>query len=299
MKRHVSVLVTDLDNTLFDWVEIWHRSFSALLNELQRRSRVPMGELLDEIRTIHRRHGTSEYAFLAEELPCLHQLEPHDRAEAIAAANRARHHARNAATRLYPGVSQTLATFRRENVLVIGYTESTSFYTRRRVRTLGLDGLLDFLYSPPDHELPVVVSREDVRKHPPEHYEFVHTIHHHTPANELKPNPRLLADILNDVGASPEEAVYVGDSPMKDITMAQDAGVRDVLALYGKAQDRQAYELLRRVTHWTDADVARERQILERAEVSPTYVLERSFAEVLDLFSFSPFRSRRPAAAVA
>jgi phosphoglycolate phosphatase len=299
MKETVSVLVTDLDNTLFDWVDIWSRSFSAMLDELHRRSGVPMDEILDEIRSIHRLHGTSEYAFLAEELSCLQRVPSPEREQIVAIANEARRTARRTATHLYPGVARTLEQLRSRGVLVIGYTESTSFYTQRRVRGLGLDGLLDYLYSPPDHDLPPELPLDRVRKHPPEHYRFNRTVHHHTPPNELKPNPRLLLDILTDTGVSREEAVYVGDSPMKDIAMAQDAGVRDVLAAYGKAQDRQAYELLRRVTHWTDADVTRERQILERAEVKPTYVLERSFTELLDLFSFSPFRSRRPAAAVA
>jgi hypothetical protein len=34
----ISVLVTDLDNTLFDWVEIWGKCFTALVDELVRTS---------------------------------------------------------------------------------------------------------------------------------------------------------------------------------------------------------------------------------------------------------------------
>jgi phosphoglycolate phosphatase len=298
-RKPVTVLVTDLDNTLFDWVDIWHRSFTAMLDVLQRCSEVPTERLLDEIRAIHRRHGTSEYAFLAEELPCLHELPPQRRSAAIAAANEARRNARNSATRLYATVRETLEELGRRGVLTIGYTESTSFYTVRRTRMLGLDGVLDYLYSPPDHELPPTHTREHVRRHPPEHYRFFHTVHHHTPTGELKPNPQLLLDILRDAGASPDQAIYVGDSPMKDIAMAQDAGVTDVLALYGKAQDREAYELLRRVTHWTDAAVAREKEILARAEVTPSHVLQRTFSELLRLFSFAAFPQRSPLAATA
>ena len=71
--------------------------------------------------------------------------------------------------------------------------------------------------------------------------------------------------------------------------MAQDARVVDVYAAYGKAQDREAYELLRRVTHWSDIDVERERALLQRPPVSPSYTLGRSFGELLDLFDFRPF----------
>ncbi len=296
MKDGISVVVTDLDNTLFDWVDIWHRSFTAMVTELRRVTGIPHDLLLDEIRAVHRRHGTSEYAFVVEELRCVRETVPSQHWEAtVRAANQARRRARTEATRLYPGVRETLQQLRRLGVLVIGYTESSSFYTGRRVRGLGLDGLLQYLYSPPDHDLPAGLTPEQVRRHPPEHYEFKHTVHHHTPRGELKPNPRLLLDILGDFGASPGQAVYVGDSPMKDIAMAQDAGTTDVLALYGKAQDREAYELLRRVTHWSEEDVARERQILERAEVVPTHILRCSFGELLDLFPFVAFTGKEPA----
>ena len=36
------LLVTDLDNTLYDWFDIWHSSFSALLEEVARISGLPI-----------------------------------------------------------------------------------------------------------------------------------------------------------------------------------------------------------------------------------------------------------------
>lgn len=285
------MLVTDLDNTLYDWVDVWHRSFAAMFDELVRHTDGPRELLLDEIRAVHRAHGTSEYAFLAEELPSVARLG--ERASrAIESVNDARRRARDNSLRLYPGVAHTLRALQARGVLVIGYTESMAFYSAARVRKLGLDGLLDLLYSPADHELPRGLTREQVRRHPGAHYEFRHTVHRHTPPGELKPNPGLLLDILADAGAEPGDAVYVGDSPMKDIAMARDAGVADALALYGRAQDREGYELLRRVTHWTQEDVERERRILERREISASYVLRDSFAELTELFSFTSFAGK-------
>ncbi|HEX8684644.1 MAG TPA: HAD hydrolase-like protein, partial [Ardenticatenaceae bacterium] len=102
----------------------------------------------------------------------------------------------------------------------------------------------------------------------------------------------ILKEIIHDeeIGASVDQTIYIGDSLMKDVAMAQDAGVTDVYAKYGIAQHREEYELLRRVTHWTQEDVERERAIYARATVTPTHVLEESFAEVLDLFEFVPHR---------
>ena len=66
-----TALITDLDNTLFDWVDLWHKCFSAMLAEIIRISGLPRETLIPEIRAVHQKHGTSEYAFLIEELPSL------------------------------------------------------------------------------------------------------------------------------------------------------------------------------------------------------------------------------------
>ena len=71
MPPSISVVITDLDNTLFDWVEVWYRSFSALLDELVTTTGLPREHLLDDARAIHQRQGTSEYYFLVAELRAL------------------------------------------------------------------------------------------------------------------------------------------------------------------------------------------------------------------------------------
>jgi phosphoglycolate phosphatase-like HAD superfamily hydrolase len=222
----VSVLITDLDNTLFDWVDIWGRSFTALVDELVRTSGVDREVLLEEIGQVHQKHHTSEYAFVIEELPSLRAKHPDgDLAQIYDSAIHAHRHARKEAEVLYPGVAATLMALKEQGVLVVGYTESMAYYAGRRVRVLKLDGLLDYLHSPPDHDMPKNLTLEQVRKYPAGYYDLVSTKHHYTPKGELKPNPDILRKIIEDVGAMPEQCVYVGDSLMKDMAMAKDAGV--------------------------------------------------------------------------
>jgi hypothetical protein len=59
-----AVLITDLDNTLFDWFQIWYQPFHAMLCELIKISGVPRNTLIEEIKTVHQEHGTSEYVYL-------------------------------------------------------------------------------------------------------------------------------------------------------------------------------------------------------------------------------------------
>ena len=285
----VSTVVLDLDNTLWDWVHIWHSTFSAELDVLLRLSGINREVLLSEIREVHQRHGTSEYAFLIEELPGLQALHPGEDLTVIyGEAIQAYRNKRREVLKLYPLVEETLSTLKGRGCLIVAYTESLAYYTGYRVRKLGLDGVLDYLYSPADHDLPSGLTPDVIRKYPAMTYEMNHTVHRSTPPGELKPNPDVLKAILSDVRGDPTAAVYVGDSLMKDVAMAQEAGVRDVYAKYGHNRDGPAYELLRAVTHWPDKDVQDEKDVLTAPQITPTHVLEESIGELIDLFEYVP-----------
>jgi phosphoglycolate phosphatase-like HAD superfamily hydrolase len=285
-KPLITTLVLDLDNTLWDWVEIWYQSFSAMLRTMSDTSGIPDAELRPHIRAVHQRHGTAEYAFLLDELDVLPCPPEQTRAEAYVEAVEAYRSARRAALALYPGVAETLDTINAAGCRVLAYTESMAFYTNYRIRKLDLDGRIHVVYSPADHDLPRGLSEEQVRKYPKDHYELKHTTQQHTPAGEKKPNPAILRSIMRDAGADPKATAFVGDSLMKDIAMAQDCGIMDVHAEYGKAQNRPEYQLLKDVTHWSDEEVERERATIADSLVTPTYVLKSSFPELLDLFEF-------------
>jgi len=276
----VRVLVTDMDNTLFDWLGMWQAAFGAMLERLVADSGVPRATLEEEFFALHQRHGTTEYAFAIQELPSLRAR--------YAAAIEAYRTMRRRTLALYPGVLDTLRAVRATGALVVAYTESRAYYADYRVRTLGLDGALDYLYSLPDHALPEGTTVSQIRRYPPEHYRLRSTVHRHTREGAWKPDASVLLEILRDVGADPARAVYVGDSLVKDVAMAQAASVVDVFARYGDVRSRPGYGLLRRVTHWSPAMVARS-EALREADVHPTHVLVDGFAELLALVDFRRF----------
>jgi phosphoglycolate phosphatase len=297
-RSFATVLVTDMDNTLFDWLGMWQAAFGAMLEHLMADSGVPRATLEAEFFAIHQRHGTTEYAFAIQELPSLrarHAPDAEDLPGRYAAAIDAYRVMRRRTLALYPGVRETLRAVRAAGALVIAYTESRAYYADYRVRTLELDGALDYLYSLPDHALPEGVTASQIRRYPPEHYRLRSTVARHTREGTWKPDASVLRDILSDVGAEPAAAVYVGDSLIKDVTMAQAAGVLDVFARYGDVRSRPGYGLLRRVTHWSPAMLARSEGIRE-ADVRPTHVLGDGFAELLDHVEFRRFTPPAPAA---
>ena len=228
-KKHVNAIVVDLDDTLFDWVGMWYKSFNAMVESLVAESGIDRETLLTEIKAIHERHGTSEYAFVIEELPSLRLRFPQQNlvkkfSKAIDTYRKARH--KN--LKLRDSVLETLCLLRAKGCLIVGFTESMAFYTVYRVRTLDLDGILDYLYSPEDHDIPQGLTREEIRKYPPEHYALKKTMHMHTAKGVQKPNPDVLCNIMEELGASPAQTVYVGDKLVKDVSMAQAAGVINI-----------------------------------------------------------------------
>jgi phosphoglycolate phosphatase len=287
----IGLLITDLDNTLFDWVNLWYECFSAMLDEILRISGIDREILIPEIKAIHQKHGTSEYAFLIEEIPSL--IRKYDGADLQKIFDPAIHVyriKRREHLKLYPTVLEALTRLKRAGTLVVGYTESMAYYTSYRVKHLGLDGLLDFLYSPEDHDLPKNMTPERLRMYPADYYELKETKPRVTPKGRLKPDAEILLWIVGEMGALPGHTAYVGDSLMKDIPMAQHAGIADLWAKYGSAHKRPEYRLLQDVTHWTEADVRRE-QALQVEHAMPTRTLFARFDEMFNHFEFGGLRS--------
>src|SRR5438128_3580442 len=104
-----AVLITDLDNTLFDWVHLWTRCFGAMFSKIVEISGIDETTLKREIRKVHQKHGTSEYSFLLEELPSLRSKFPEENLlDRFAPAIRAFQEERRKFLKLYPTVAETL-----------------------------------------------------------------------------------------------------------------------------------------------------------------------------------------------
>ncbi len=288
-KRTAHLLVTDLDDTLWNWFHAWYESFSAMLSALSEVTGIPAGELEPEIRAIHQKRGTVEYTNLLAEMPSLKSitqgmdpLKVYD--EVLHIQNSTRKHS----TRLYEGVADTLRTVHDAGVKIVAYTESLTYFTDKRIEWLGLDGIIDCVYSAPDHDLPHGKTFAQMRSLDPSAYGLKQTDHLHVRRGLTKPNPEILIEILQKYSVDPAAAVYVGDSLMKDVAMAQRVGVIDVHAKYGVEHQSKEYALLQRVTHWPDSDVNREQALETNQEVVPTYTLTTRYSELLDLFDFQP-----------
>lgn len=284
----VGLLIVDLDDTLWTWFDAWHKSFTALLTELEASTGFQKHELIPAIKSLHEQKGTAEYSWLLDELPILKPfLNGKKPREVFDSVLHAQNSARKHNTKLYPGVLSTLKYVRSNGVKIVAYTESLSFWTEWRMRTTGLDGLIDVLYSSPDHDFPEGETAETVRTLPDEEYGLKKTIHKNVARGISKPDPKILNEIQAAHGVAGRSTVYVGDSLDRDVEMAQKVGIIGVHAKYGENHHRPEYDLLRAVTHWKPSAVEKERSADPKIKVVPGYVLDEGFYELLTLFDFT------------
>lgn len=112
---------------------------------------------------------------------------------------------------LFPGTLEMLKRLREQGCLTAIVTSKNRRGTSKAIELTGMDGLFD-----------CVITAEDV-----EHY---------------KPDPEPLLKAIEQLGVTPEESLYVGDSAF-DVDMAQRAGVMMTAVSWG-ARTREELDLI-------------------------------------------------------
>lgn len=288
MKQKINCVITDLDDTIWDWFEMWHSSFEPYLNTISKKTGVDLTTLKQSFKGLHQKYYTTEVSFAYKELDCLNDKqkelidEKKKRKKSILHqyySDKKKH------LNTYEGVLDTLKELKKKGVLVIGFTESNSFFTKTRLKQLDMDGLFDCIYTPIGAGIPESVTRF----YDESFWEPKLTEIRHLSAKDRKPDVEILNIILRDFQLTKENTIYIGDKLDRDIQMALDAGLTAVFANYGHGTSSEKYELLKEVTHWTDADVQREikaRESYKEKTIVPTHELEKSYKEILEIFDF-------------
>jgi phosphoglycolate phosphatase len=287
----VSLLVTDLDNTLYDWVSFFACAFYDMVAVASRILDVDEERLLDDLRAVHQRMHSSEHPYSLLETDTVRarfgHLSRSKQAQHLDDAFHQFNRTRNATLKLYEGVASGLRRLQARGTLVVGHTEATVPNALFRLRKLGVEKFFCRLYAvTPQGTEPYGVSAEPTTS----------TIDvHFLPTGERKPNPKVLLDVCGELEVPIEKALYVGDSISRDVGMAKSAGMGAAWAKYGTDYDPEDWKRLVRITHWTPEDVRRAEEAAEKySHACPDAVLQRSFEELFEHFQFNPTRSRGP-----
>lgn len=280
-RPEIRLLVTDLDNTLYDWVTYFAKSFYAMVPIAARILDVDEQRLLDEFKAVHQFYHNSEHPFALLETDSAKRRFGHlSRREQQIQLDEAFHafnHARKENLELYPGVVEALEVVRNAGVPIVAHTEATVPNALFRLTRLNIIGHFSAVYASaptgPEHPDPDFVPRYETQVR-------------YLPRDRLKPDPRVLETICGEFQVSPRHLLYVGDSLPRDIGMAKSVGASAALAEYGGKFEPIYWQKLVRITHWTSDDVDRaERAKKLFAHVKADVDLQR-FDEILKHFTF-------------
>ena len=279
----MALLITDLDNTLYDWVSYFAQSFQAMVEELSAVIEVPTEQLQLEFKQLHQKYGDSERPFTILELPsvleCFGDLPMPQLRRKLERPLRVFSQTRERTLHLYPSVSETLETLQKRGVRIVAHTEARTVNAFYRLRYFDIVERFTQLYALESCVGPHPRISAGAELQPPPG--FVTAV----PLEERKPNPSLLLDVCAREGVDPTRAWYVGDSLTRDISMARAAGIRAVWARYGTRRDPALWDALVRITHWTDEDVARENALQRQFNsIEPDDTID-SFGELEELMA--------------
>jgi phosphoglycolate phosphatase len=285
-KPHIELLIVDLDNTLYDWIGFFVPAFYRMIDAAVEILNVDQETLLTDIQVVHQKYGNSEHPFALLETKVVKNRFPgKSRTELAKLLDPAFHtfnKKRQELLKLFPGVLETLQFIYESGCKIVAYTEADVRNSMFRIESLGIRKYISRLYAPmssgPGHPRGKELYVDELRNG------FLWLL----PNEYRKPNPKILEDIFVEFSLYPEKALYVGDSIIKDISMAKRAGTHAAWARYGTKYDKKLWEKLVRITHWTKEDAAREFQLRNEARgVSPDVELN-SFREVTGHYVFSP-----------
>lgn len=265
------LLITDLDDTLYDWIGFFIPSFYAMVDEIVRITGIEKKCIIQEFKEIHQYYGSVEYPFATLKLPSV--LKKYDglTEDEIRVKLGEAFHKFNSVRKqklcLYEGVEFTLKKLFENGITIIGYTESSQENGYYRLKRLGVAEYFKRIYASRSSFENEYILDEKIML-----------------VDTKKPDKDVLLSICEKENCSIEDSVYVGDSLTKDIYMSGMAGITSVWANYDKEKNNY-YELLVEITSWTDEDFKRESKIKEaflESGMKPDYVIN-DFKELLTI----------------
>lgn len=264
------ILITDLDDTLYDWIGFFIPAFYGLVDELASITGISKDVLLAEYKEKHQYYGSVEYPFVTLTLPSIQKkyssLCEDEIKKVLNEAFHKFNSIRKQKLKLYEGVQDTLQKLKEHNISIVGFTESSPENGFYRLKRLGVSDYFSRVYtSTTKYQAPYPLD-EKIR--------MVET---------RKPDKKVLLEICQLEGYDKTEAIYIGDSLTKDIYMANMAGVTSILIKHPK-EPNDYYQKLVDITSWTEDDFIREENLRRECQdknICPDFTID-SFNHVFD-----------------
>ena len=286
----IRAVVTDMDNTLYSWVDYIVPCLEAMVDSLCRTTGFPRIKVVQALKEVYERYESNEYPFAIQESSLFQAFPEFGSFDnlVIAPAREAFSAARQRYLRPYKHVVETLTELKKLSVPVIALTDAPRNPVERRVLKMKLDGLLTAIYTLPAFPFPHTgVAKEILERQKAGGVQLACPVFE-LPKDYEKPDPRGLLQICADFQLDPKDLVVVGDSQTKDVKIAQLTGALDAWAEYGTYISAEYRERLNIIS----ADSATRRHLQHNAakDAQPPTVRLSGFDQVLKLVQESRAR---------
>jgi len=271
----IKLVITDLDNTLYDWVGWFIPAFYDMAEYVAKVVNKPLNEVLREYREQNQRHINIEPAYSTLALPCVTQKFPQktwaELKEIFEPAFKLFRGTRIEKLSIYSHVLATLQELKARGIAIVGCTDSTLDSCSKRLSQLKADKYFSRLYvwkntfycpltKPPT--MPCEVEEINLRYR--------------------KPSPKLLEKICSDMGISPDQTLMVGDNLKLDMGMSNLSNIKCAWAKYGTLGIEKHMSKIDLISARSARMHARDKRILGNTTPTPDYILN-SFGDILDI----------------
>ncbi len=283
----ITTLITDADNTIYNWVEYIVPCLEAMVNYLQRQTGIHQDRIVESIKKIFEKHRTNEYPFVLQEADVFQDLRgdfARFQKELITPTRHIFSQTRKETLKLYPGVARTMWKLINNGIRIIVLSDAPAFSAEQRLELLDVSQYIWALYALRTYPLPegplldkLIINRIKTGFYCSRVGKVVQL-----PLEHEKPSIAGLRLILEDEGIRPDQAILVGDNCKKDIRIAQEVGIPDVWARYGTVISPEARAKL----NYYSAASIQKRNVSQEGETSyrPTYTIDR-FEDILPLLA--------------
>ena len=251
------LLVTDLDNTLYDWIEYFARRLRGMIHAGALKAGLDEACLEASFKRLFRRHGTLEYPLRqVTELDVLAGVSEEEGASIRRAMYSAFRGVTNKRLVLYEGVEDLLGWCSDQTIPVIALTNAPVEVVQERFAHLHLQSFFSGVVAPFMNDSKARRAVEQLE---------CGGMFRGTPGNprvhlleddELKPSGSGYERVLEEWDGDPSDIFVLGDSLEKDLRPASELGCSTIWARYGTGIRPADLETLFAVTPWSGEQVA-------------------------------------------
>lgn len=235
----IKLVVTDMDGTLYSWVDYIVPAVEALVESVCRTTGYPKLRVVQALKEVYARYESNEYPFALQESSLYRDFADFGSFDqlVIQPAKDAFSNARNRYLKPFPHVISTLETLKERGIPVVALTDAPRNPAEARVKHMGLEPYLRGLYSLPGFTLPeaqdgkLLVNPRIAERDKAGHYRS--KLANVVEVPHEKPNPEGLLRICADFAVTPDQVLVIGDSKHKDVAVARQVGARALWAEYG------------------------------------------------------------------